>query len=82
MRIACVVVLAVLPWHCSSQITRGQCLDQGGIVVGDIGNGQVFLPGYVCEINDLPPIAFVQAGPGEAIASEGEVCWKTRRLLF
>jgi len=56
------------------EITRTECEDQGGKIIGDIGDGAVLSDSYVCESNGEPPIAIVVAGPGEPIASEGEVC--------
>lgn len=55
-------------------ISRQECTDQGGVVVGDIGNGAIFASDYVCEINNEPPTDRVVAQEGEPIASEGEVC--------
>ena len=58
----------------NAQISRQECMDQGGTVVGDVGNGAIFQPDYLCEINDEPPSDSVVAQDGEPIASEGEVC--------
>ena len=58
----------------SSAISRQECLAQGGEIVGDIGNGAIFLPDYVCVIDGLPPTDVVVAGFNEPIAIEGEVC--------
>ena len=55
-------------------ITRDECTQKGGTVVGDIGNGAIFEPDYVCENSGMAPTHRVVAGPGEPIASEGEVC--------
>ena len=55
-------------------ITRDECIEKGGEVVGDIGNGAIFDPDYVCENSGLPPTDIVKAGEGEPIAIEGEVC--------
>ena len=69
-----IVTFAILLSPCSSQVTRQECEDQGGVVVGDIGDGAIFDPGYVCATNGLPPTDFVVAGEGEPMAIEGEVC--------
>lgn len=55
-------------------ITRDECTAKGGAIVGDIGNGAIFQPDYVCESTGAAPTHTVVAGPGEPIASEGEVC--------
>lgn len=74
MRFATIATFALWLSTCSSQITRQECVDQGGVVVGDTGNGAIFDPGYVCDIDGLPPTDVVVAAPGEPIAIEGEVC--------
>jgi hypothetical protein len=66
------LALSLVAVNC--QISRQDCIDQGGQVVGDIGNGAIFLPTFLCESNGLPPIDEVIASPGEPIAIEGEVC--------
>ena len=59
----------------SAQVTRQECTDTlGGTVVGDIGNGAIFAPNYLCEQSNEPPIDVVVPAEGEPIASEGEVC--------
>ena len=59
----------------SAQVTRQECTDTlGGTVVGDIGNGAIFSPNYLCEQSNEPPIDVVVPAEGEPIASEGEVC--------
>lgn len=74
MRFEPIVTFALLLSTCSSQISRQECVDQGGVIVGDIGDGAIFAPGYVCDTDGLPPTDTVVAGPGEPIAFEGEVC--------
>ncbi|KAL3913370.1 MAG: hypothetical protein SGILL_006520 [Bacillariaceae sp.] len=61
----------------NAQLTRQECTNQGGVVVGDIGNGAIFQPSFTCESNGLPPIDTVIASPGEPIATDGEVCCGT-----
>jgi hypothetical protein len=56
------------------EITRTECVDQGGEIVGDIGDGATQAEDYVCESNGAAPMANVVASEGEPIASEGEVC--------
>jgi hypothetical protein len=57
-------------------VTRDECEEQGGIIVGDIGDGAIFEDDYVCESSGLPPFAnIIQDANGTApIAIEGEVC--------
>ena len=58
----------------SATVSRQECENQGGQVVGDIGNGAIFSPNYVCENSGEAPTAIVVPEPGEPIATEGEVC--------
>lgn len=55
-------------------LTRKECLDQGGSIVGDIGNGAIFREDYRCVSNGEPPLADIVPLPGEPVATEGEVC--------
>jgi hypothetical protein len=57
-----------------NSVTRQECTDQGGDVVGDIGDGATQEEGYVCESNGEEPLGNIITGEGEPIASEGEVC--------
>lgn len=68
----CFFAMLVVSAH--GQISRQECQDQGGNVVGDIGNGAIFQADYLCEVNNEPPSDVVVAQDGEPIASEGEVC--------
>jgi len=54
-------------------VSRAECVDMGGQVVGDIGDGAIHRPGFLCA-NGEPPLATVQPLPAEPIATEGEVC--------
>jgi hypothetical protein len=57
------------------ELSRSECEDQGGEVIGDIGNGATQEPGYVCESNGAPPLGNVVSTEGEEpMASEVEVC--------
>jgi hypothetical protein len=59
-------------------VTRDECVEQGGNVVGDIGDGAIFEEAYVCESSGLPPLANIvqdaNNGTTAPIAIEGEVC--------
>ncbi|KAG7360441.1 hypothetical protein IV203_035540 [Nitzschia inconspicua] len=61
----------------NGELSRQECIDQGGQVVGDIGDGAIFSPSYLCESNGMPPIDIVVATDGEPIATDGEVCCST-----
>lgn len=54
-------------------LTRAECEAQGGVIVGDIGDGAIHRPDYTCE-SGQPPIGTIKAAEGEPIATEGEVC--------
>jgi hypothetical protein len=69
-----ILLLILSVFTCSAELTRQQCEDQGGVVVGDIGDGSIFAEDYVCETDGLPPIDVVVPSAGEPIADEGEVC--------
>jgi hypothetical protein len=58
-------------------MTREECLEHGGIIVGDIGDGAIHRSNYRCASNGRPPIATVVPLPGEPIPIEGEVCCGT-----
>ena len=57
-------------------LTAQQCTDQGGEVVGDIGDGATSRPDYKCAKSGLPPIGHIAGEPGEPVAIEGAVCCK------
>ena len=57
-----------------TQVTRQECIDQGGEIIGDIGNGAIFQSDYVCDSNGQAPTAVIVPAAGEPIAIEGEVC--------
>ncbi|MEX1365284.1 MAG: hypothetical protein AB1Z98_19305 [Nannocystaceae bacterium] len=54
-------------------LTNAECEAQGGTVVGDIGNGAIHRPDYLCD-SGQPPLATVVPGEGEPIPTEGAVC--------
>ncbi len=56
-------------------LTTAECEAQGGEVVGDIGDGAVHRPDYVCASGG-PPIGSISSTAGEAVAVEGSVCCK------
>lgn len=57
-------------------MTAQQCTDQGGEVIGDIGDGATQQPDYKCAKSGLPPIGHIAAEPGKPQAIEGAVCCK------
>lgn len=54
-------------------LSNDECDERDGIIVGDIGDGAVFEPDYLCS-NGQPPIARIVAEEGEPIAADGAVC--------
>ncbi|KIG14605.1 hypothetical protein DB30_06660 [Enhygromyxa salina] len=54
-------------------LTRAECEAKGAQIVGDIGDGAIHRPDYVCA-SGQPPIGTIQPAEGEPIATEGEVC--------
>ncbi len=57
-----------------ASMTASECEDAGGSVVGDIGDGAIFAPGYVCESNGAAPVAQIKAEEGGPMGVEGSVC--------
>lgn len=60
--------------NAGGSLSAAQCEAQGGTVVGDIGDGAIHKPGYVCPQTGKPPIGSISAEPGGPIAIEGSVC--------
>lgn len=58
------------------ELTAAECEAQGGTVVGDIGDGAIHQPGYVCPDSGAAPIGSIVADPGGPVAVEGSVCCK------
>lgn len=54
-------------------LSAEECTSQGGVVVGDIGDGAIHRPDYTCE-SGLPPLGSITPDPGGTIAVEGSVC--------
>lgn len=54
-------------------LTGAECQEKGGTVVGDIGDGAIHRPDYVCE-SGQPPLGTIKAAEGEPVAVEGSVC--------
>lgn len=57
----------------NTELTAEACTAGGGEVVGDIGDGAIHRPGYLCPSGKAPtgPIRQPEGGP---IAVEGAVC--------
>lgn len=56
-----------------ASLTNAECEAQGGVIVGDIGDGAIHRPDYRCE-SGQPPIGTIRAAEGEPIGVEGSVC--------
>lgn len=54
-------------------LTAEECSDGGGEVIGDIGDGAIHRPDYVCA-SGSKPTASVRAPEGGPVAIEGQVC--------
>jgi hypothetical protein len=59
-------------------VSAADCEAQGGEVVGDIGDGAIHRPDYVCPAGE-PPIGSISSEPGAAVAVEGSVCCKKKQ---
>ena len=58
----------------ATELTAKDCEAQGHTVVGDIGDGAIHHPEYLCPQTGAPPIATIVAEPGGPIGVEGSVC--------
>ena len=56
------------------ELTAAECESQGGVVVGDIGDGAVHRPDYTCPETSQPPIGTIVAEDGGPMGVEGAVC--------
>jgi hypothetical protein len=54
-------------------VTQGECEAQGGSVVGDIGDGAIHRPDYVCP-SGRPPLGTIAPPEGGPMPIEGAVC--------
>lgn len=54
-------------------LTGAECQAKGGAVVGDIGDGAIHRPDYLCE-GGQKPLGTIRAAEGEPTAVEGAVC--------
>jgi hypothetical protein len=57
----------------SIQMTAQECSKAGGLVVGDIGDGQVHRAGYLCANGDVP-LGTIVPTTGQPKATDGAVC--------
>lgn len=55
------------------QLAQEECEQQGGTVVGDIGDGATHRPDYVCP-SGKPPLGNIAQPAGGPVAIEGAVC--------
>jgi hypothetical protein len=55
------------------RLTPEQCVERGGSVVGDIGDGATHLPDYLCPSGE-PPVGEIFPVEGQPVAIEGAVC--------
>ncbi|MBI4951033.1 MAG: hypothetical protein HY908_03305 [Myxococcales bacterium] len=58
------------------RLTASACEAEGGKVVGDIGDGAIHRPDYVCPESGKPPLGTIAADPGGPMGVEGAVCCK------
>jgi hypothetical protein len=57
-------------------MSAAACEEQGGKVVGDIGDGATQRPDYKCPDSGASPIGSITADPGGPMGVEGAVCCK------
>lgn len=55
-------------------LTATECEQRGGHVVGDIGDGAIHRPDYVCPDSGKAPIGRITVEPGAPVPIEGAVC--------
>lgn len=56
-----------------AELSAEDCENQGGHVLGDIGDGATQRPDYVCPAGGAP-LGSILPAPGGPIAVEGSVC--------
>ncbi|MEO0997279.1 MAG: hypothetical protein AAFX58_07150 [Pseudomonadota bacterium] len=56
-----------------SALTPAQCNEQGGRIVGDIGDGRIHRPDYRCDSGD-PPLGVIRYDGSGPRPIEGAVC--------
>lgn len=54
-------------------LTDAECQAKGGTVIGDIGDGAIHKPDYVCA-NGKPPLGSIRVEGDAPVAIEGSVC--------
>lgn len=57
----------------SGSLTFEACEDEGGVIVGDPGDGSVFEPDYVCPGGEAP-LGWIEFEPGMPFPRNGGVC--------
>jgi len=57
-----------------AELSLEECLATGGRVRGDIGDGAIHAPDFVCESSGQPPIGIIRQSSDGAMAIEGAVC--------
>lgn len=62
------------PQPAGTSMTATECEAQGGKVVGDIGDGAIHRPDYVCPESGQPPLGTITPEAGGPVAVEGSVC--------
>lgn len=62
------------PAAARAKMTAEECRAAGGRVIGDIGDGRIHRPGYLCPETGEAPIGTVVPDRSQPIAIEGSVC--------
>lgn len=62
------------PAPARTAMTSAECEAEGGKVVGDIGDGAIHRPDYVCPDNGQPPIGSIAPEGEGPVPVEGAVC--------
>ena len=57
----------------AGSLTYAACVDQGGVIVGDPGDGSVFEPDYECPGGEAP-LGWLEFEPGMPFPRNGGVC--------